>query len=116
MANLQHSFKEVKSVQVFIWLTFVWITSCRQDSSIHSIHVCLYLCTINHKNIHIRLVLIAFWYKVQGHEEVTMAFIVTKLLKGAKRGEGTQDNRVPITLNILTKLFQALDMICVSSV
>ena len=37
------------------------------------------------------------------------------MLKGAKRGAKTQDNRVPITLNILTKLVQALDMIYVSS-
>ena len=44
-----------------------------------------------------------FWYKVQASEEVIIAFIVTKLLEGAKRGAGTQDNRVPITLNILTK-------------
>ena len=55
----------------------------------------------------------SFWYKVQGREDVTKAFIVTKLLEGAKRGAGTQDNRVPITLNILTKLVQALDKICV---
>ena len=46
---------------------------------------------------------LSFWYKVQGREDVTKAFIVTKLLEGAKRGAGTQDNRVPITLNILTK-------------
>ena len=58
---------------------------------------------------------LSFWYKVQGCEDVTKAFIVTKLLEGAKRGGGTLDNRVPITLNILTKLVQALDKICVSS-
>ena len=29
---------------------------------------------------------LSFWYKVQGREEVTMAFIVTKLLKGRKKG------------------------------
>ena len=47
---------------------------------------------------------LSFWYKVQGREDVTKAFIVTKLLEGAKRGVGTQDKRVLITLSILTKL------------
>ena len=37
------------------------------------------------------------------------------MLEGAKRGAGIQDNRVHITVNILTKLVQALDKICVSS-
>ena len=46
---------------------------------------------------------LSFWYKVQGCEDVTKAFIVTKLLEDAKRAARTQDNRVPITLNILTK-------------
>ena len=58
---------------------------------------------------------LSFWYKVQGREEVTIVFIVTKLFEGGKRGAGNQENRVPITLNILTKLVQALDKICVSS-
>ena len=58
---------------------------------------------------------LSFWYKVQGREEVTIVFIATKLFEGAKRGAGNQENRVPITLKILTKLVQALDKICVSS-
>ena len=58
---------------------------------------------------------LSFWYKVLGRKDVTKPFIVTKLLKGAKRGAGAQDNRVSITLNSLTKLVQALNKIFVSS-
>lgn len=54
-------------------------------------------------------------YKIQGLNDVTKSFIVTKMLEGAKRSAQSLDARAPITLSILVRLLGALNQVCASS-
>jgi hypothetical protein len=54
-------------------------------------------------------------FKIHGMVDTTKSFLVAKVLQGASRLTQKPDTRAPITLDILTKIMQALVKICASS-
>ena len=57
---------------------------------------------------------ISFQCKINNQEDVTQNFVVKKLLVGIGRIDKRKDVRMPITLNILNKVVQALPIVCSS--
>ena len=53
---------------------------------------------------------IGYNHKLGGFPDPTGSFYITKLLQGAKRKCPSVDGRLPITLSILHKLIDALDL------
>lgn len=58
---------------------------------------------------------ISFQSKIHNIADITKNFIVSKLLEGMKRIKKSVDSRLPITLSLLTKIFQILPAICYNS-
>jgi hypothetical protein len=48
-------------------------------------------------------------------QDLSHNFIVSKMLEGMKRKKSSKDYRIPITLELLTKLIDKLSSICFSS-
>lgn len=58
---------------------------------------------------------IAFYHKLQGFNDPTNNFLITKALHGLKRSRGrVEDLRRPITFNIMVKIMASLPAICSS--
>lgn len=57
---------------------------------------------------------VGYFYKLRGMSDPTKDFLVSKLLEGSRRGCGSVDNRVPISLPVLQQLIDSLPHICSS--
>ena len=58
---------------------------------------------------------LSFYHKLEGWQDPTKAFIVSKLLEGCRRGNTRGDPRLPITASILSDIFPTLGKVCKSS-
>lgn len=83
----------------------------------HIVKFIAYMSTKNLAPASIRTYIsgLSYMHKIQGFEDATRSFIVTKLLEGARRSFQSLDTRAPITLSILVQLITALDKVCASS-
>ena len=57
---------------------------------------------------------VGFFHKVNGWEDPTRDFLVTKLLEGCHRDRPSVDSRLPISLPILSDMVRALPHVCSS--
>ena len=55
---------------------------------------------------------ISYYHKLYNMNDTTKSFIVTKVIEGTKRKPVLKDPRSPITLDILSKLVEALPHVC----
>jgi hypothetical protein len=58
---------------------------------------------------------IGYECKIQGLDDSTKRFIVTKMLEGFRRLKSKGDTRLPITEKLLSSLIHVLDIVCSSS-
>ena len=60
---------------------------------------------------------ISYFHKINGFQDTTKFFIISKALEGLKRMQGgkRQDIRAPITLNLLSEITSVLDKVCSSN-
>jgi len=69
-----------------------------------------------HSSISCYLAGISFFCKINDFEDITQKIIVKKVLEGIKRSKGhMQDQRLPITLDLLKKVFGILPIVCASN-
>lgn len=68
-----------------------------------------------HSSISCYLAGISFFGKINDFEDILQKIIVKKVLEGIKRYKGhMQDQRLPITLDLLTKVIGILPIVCAS--
>ena len=79
-------------------------------------HICLFVAFLQHqkfapRSISTYLSAIGFIHKMQGFDDPTSAFLVSKLVAGAYRLNHKPDIRFPITVPILNRLVNSLEWI-----
>ena len=57
---------------------------------------------------------VGFHHKINGLPDPTRDFLVAKLMEGCRRDRPSRDNRLPISVSVLSNLLLALPHICVS--
>jgi len=57
---------------------------------------------------------IAFVHKINDGYDIGESFVVKKLLEGCKRQHRTRDSRAPVTLTMLSKIWEVLPLVCFS--
>ncbi|XP_056010387.1 uncharacterized protein LOC125682097 isoform X2 [Ostrea edulis] len=73
----------------------------------------LSLNQLTYRTICLHLSAIAYQHKIQGFQDTTKAFIITKALEGVKRSVGVnQDIRLPISYQLFVKIIHALTSVC----
>ena len=57
---------------------------------------------------------ISYYHKIYNMEDNTKQFIIKNMLKGYKKNKSHKDSRFPITIDILTKFPDTLNIVCKS--
>lgn len=109
----QRSLSELSKFRLSKGLSEHWPPSLIE---ILSFIVHLNLRNISHSTISCYLSGISFYCKINDVDDPTQKFVVRKVLEGVKRSNGrVNDQRLPITLDLLINIIRILPAVCINS-